>query len=1277
MDCFEISAKDISDLNDADLRELIGRLCEAEITQQNLSTSCVFWGGAQEAGDGGVDVRVNCNISLNCTNQGFIPHANTIFQVKKHSMSKEACKKEMLSGKQVKPSIEELTINGGAYIIVSGKDNCSEKMLNERIAGMREAVSGLQQKENLQLDFYGADRLATWIRKFPSVTLWARSKLSKPLSGWIPFGRWATAQKELDDEFLLDDNPCITDLSTNNKTAIPILEGIQLVREKLSRKGNSVRIVGLSGVGKTRFAQALFEPNIGEDILPQTNVIYADLGCTLEPTASKFVSYLIANSLEAFVVLDNCPPDIHRELQKLIAQENAKLSLLTIEYDISDDQPEGTDVIQLDPSSEKLISRLIQKRYPNLNELNADKIAEFSGGNARIAIALADRVEPDETLMNLTDNELFLRLFHQRKDKSEKLLESAELLSLVYSCNLKVSKDDDELNALALIGGVERKQLYRDQAELLRRQLAQQRGDWRAVLPHAIANRLANRALENIVIEDINRELFKEGNFRLFKSCAHRLGYLHGSSRAEKLAKSWLQEDAPLHDITKYNGNLFSVFEYIAPLFPEVILKYLEDAFDSNTDFSAESTPNFSGIAYLLRKIAYDIEYFDRATLLILKFVEKEDPDNRSNNVIDCLKGLFSLYLSGTMAPPIQRQIFFRNNISFINPNHLWIAEALFDSIFETSNWSSGFGFEFGARARGFGWQPETNKEKIEWYQGFLEILWDLLKSDDINLQKWAKSMIAKKFNDLWTYAGCFDLLIAIINEQVKDDSWPEMYLSIKNTLFFNGEKFSPDIKEKLQELEVLTAPNDLRSEIEHYVLTNSWDLWYEYTETDDKTERQSSRAFEIGRQAFHDQELLSKLIPRFLQSAKDLQVPFGKGLAQEAHNKKEFFSFLLEEVIANHGLIRNCCLLEGFIQEVYEQNISLAKEFQLQILDRAELKYIAIHLLVICPLDSGVISLLITLAESEKMRAWDFSILASGGRHEAISDLDLVSLLEAINKLENGIQTVVHILKMRFFRFERTDYQPSEGILSFSRGIIKKILSLNYNEIQTIQNFDTKTIAEACLTKSTNKIDIHEVIEVLFSHIHNSLVIDFNGKEVLAVLLKNFPSIFLEKAFNVFVETERYIFNKTITKRIYISDFVGVKELLEWCDGNQLKIQFVVKSIFAFQCNNKVDTSPYGDEDISQPVMLSEHMRTFLEVVEDKGFIIDAICEQLHPRRWSGSEADIIENRSIVLNELLSHESVIVRELVKKKIEQCKRLIKNIRQKELEDHNKREQRFE
>jgi hypothetical protein len=55
---FEITAEDIARLDDEKLRDVVARLCEAELRRRGLSPSCVTWGGNQSAADGGIDVRV-------------------------------------------------------------------------------------------------------------------------------------------------------------------------------------------------------------------------------------------------------------------------------------------------------------------------------------------------------------------------------------------------------------------------------------------------------------------------------------------------------------------------------------------------------------------------------------------------------------------------------------------------------------------------------------------------------------------------------------------------------------------------------------------------------------------------------------------------------------------------------------------------------------------------------------------------------------------------------------------------------------------------------------------------------------------------------------------------------------------------------------------------------------------------------------------------------------------------------------------------------------------
>jgi len=249
-------------------------------------------------------------------------------------------------------------------------------------------------------------------------------------------------------------------------------------------------------VGKTRFVQALFDNRIGENGLDPTLAIYTNMNNAPDPQPVTLVSDLIANGTRAIVIVDNCASGLHGRLSEIVNKAPSALSVITVEYDIRDDQPEGTEVFEVQVASTNLIEKLLRTRFPDLSQVDAHTAAEFSGGNARIAIALAGTVGRGGILDQLTDDQLFQRLFVQRQDQDKSLLEIAQVCSLVYSFNGEdlTDGDDGELSKLAKLVGATADDVYRMVAELLRRDMAQRRGVWRATVTAGTQGIHAGRA---------------------------------------------------------------------------------------------------------------------------------------------------------------------------------------------------------------------------------------------------------------------------------------------------------------------------------------------------------------------------------------------------------------------------------------------------------------------------------------------------------------------------------------------------------------------------------------------------------------------------------------------------------------------------------------------------------------------------------------------------------------------------------------------------------------
>ena len=467
---FDICKDQLLHLNDVELRELVARLCEAELSLAGAPVSAVRWGGSHTTPDGGLDVEIRVEGQEFAGD--FVPRAWTGIQVKKPKMPRGKIIEGMSPKGDLRPIFQELARDNGCYIIVSLADDPTGPQLATRKKTMQEQIRSVKNLGNLRTKFYGCNDLATWLRQHPSVQLWVREKLGLQLSGWRPHGRWSTIPQGVEDGLICEAGVVIR-LPRREQDKLGIAQGIDEIRELVRNSEKAVRIVGLSGVGKSRIVQALFEETVGNEPLDRHLAVYADLGEAPDPPARAVLERLAAKRRPAIMVLDNCPSGVHNRIANQVAS-SPNLRLVTVEYDVREDNPEVTNVVRIDAEGPEIAETLIKRRHPDLGQLNARRIAELSEGNARVALALADAAsEVKASLSSFSDAQLFERLFYQRNAPGTDLLEAAEVLSLVYSFSISPDEEGvDELATLASLLDQSRLALHRSAQTLVDRQLA-------------------------------------------------------------------------------------------------------------------------------------------------------------------------------------------------------------------------------------------------------------------------------------------------------------------------------------------------------------------------------------------------------------------------------------------------------------------------------------------------------------------------------------------------------------------------------------------------------------------------------------------------------------------------------------------------------------------------------------------------------------------------------------------------------------------------------------
>jgi hypothetical protein len=1273
----DITGDDIARLGDVELRALIGLLCEADYRLAGLPTKGITWGGHQDARDGGLDVAVRDEISP--PSNSFVPRNVTGFQIKKNDMPRSEILKEMRPNGVLREEIKALIQTHGAYIIVSSTGSTTDTALKNRLEAMKDAVADEENHQNLHLDFLDRGRVATWVRSHRSLILWVRNKIGRSLIGWRPYENWANAPGWIEEEYLLDDGLRLHDGTKTTGEGLSVEAGLLKLRSALSSPGISVRLAGLSGVGKTRLVQALFDQRVGEHALNPSQSFYTDISDAPVPDPGTLANQLISDKTRAVLIVDNCPPDLHNRLTQTCSRPESTVSLLTVEYDVRDDVPEETSVFRLEPASEDIIETLIRKRFSHISQVDARTIAGFSGGNARVAIALANTVQHGETLSGFRNEELFKRLFWQRHDPSESLLLSAQACSLVYSFEgTDTSSEKSELQFLASLVNKSSADLYRDVAELKKRDLIQSRSVWRAVLPHAIANRLATRALESIPKNTLVGKFLSGGSDRLVRSFARRLSFLHDSKTAVEIVNDWLGQDGWIGEsIHNLNSLGIDVLRNIAPVAPEKTLEAIERAANGPEGASFASRENSHHIEFvrLLRHLAYDPALFDKSVELMCLYALSESKDENNNSTRDVLKSLFYIYLSGTHATVDARARIIEELVDSENPNKQELGLLFLDAALETWHFSSSHQFGFGARPRDFGYEPKTQKEIAHWFDTFIGIVTRLALSGQPIAEK-ARKLLANNLRGLWTNAGMFDELEESARQIQAQKPWNDGWIAVREILRYDRKGFNEEVQERLRRLEKLLKPVDLLEQARTFALSDqhrSFDLADDFDDTEDASagwRRAEETTRKIGAQVAQSPDTLKALLPDLVSMHGPRLNTFGRGLADGCTDKLEMFKILRAEIEKTSQEKRQINVFLGFLSVSAESDPAFYNSTLDSLVSDDVLGQWFPTFQTTSSINQRGVERLHEALDLGKAQIYTFRYLAWGRAHESINDDELAGLLKKILSKEEDLGVTIEILQMRFHG--RNDKSPkvSNSLIAVAQDVL---LTYAFDEKLRSQGNRDDDLAEIARISLSGKEGIpaaRQVAQKLANAIMEQRVYAFDYPRLLDSLAQAQPIVFLDVFMgdNSVDDNQRSrMFSYDVVRRGNPLNQIPDGELLCWCEKDPaVRYPMIASAIQAFTKSGETGKLEW------KPVVYA-----IFERAPDLDAILEHLADATRPRSWSGSLADILLSRTVLFQDLYEHDNAKIRAWAKAQYSDLQESIRKQREWEEQHRRERDERFE
>ena len=1277
---FDITKDQLLKFPGENLRELVARLCEAEIRGEGAPVSDLRWGGDENAPDGGLDIDIS--IENRDFAGDFVRRARTGIQVKKSKMPPYKIKAEMRPNGQLRPIFSELAQDNGCYIIVSLEDDPTALSLATRRKEIQEQVEETRDQGDLSTKFYGLNDLANWLRQHPGVQLWVRERLGLALTGWKPFGRWSATPPDVEDELILEDGVVIT-LPGKDRNKLNIAQGIDGIRRLIKNSGNAVRIVGLSGVGKSRIVQALFEEDVGNNPLDRSLAVYADLGENPYPSARMVLERLTAENRSAIMILDNCPSDTHNRLASHVSC-SSEIHLVTVEFDIREDKPEATSVVRIDAEGTKVTEFLVMRRYPDLGQVNARQIAEHSGGNARLALALADAVKEEDSLSGLSDAQLFDRLFYQRSTPDPNLTKVAEVLSLVYS--FSVSPDEngvDELATLAELLGQDRLALYRETQTLVERRLAQKRGNWRAVLPHAVSNRLAAKALEKIPIHEILCAFEELPNSRLLNSFGKRLGYLHDHEISQEIIKTWLMPGGLLHDLHKLDEDGVQLLMNVAPAAPEDVLSAFEvqNSGEESEKFFSRENPHFSTIVNILVAIAYDPDLFKRCVILLAQFALTEREEENYDSVSDRLFNLFSLYLSGTEAGLDVREAVVRHFLSSGNRNEQRLGLGMLEAALNSRNWTSMQIFEFGTRLRSYGYHPKSEEEQGQWFERFIALVQKTAVKENVEISGQARGLLAKKLRNLWDYPGLREMLADIARTLNNQRPWLEGWRavrSIKHYDYRGSDDKTLDGTELLNELDETLRPQRLSDEVRIYVLSSTLEQYKlddKFDMNDDQKwqkfrNHMAARAHNLGMVVAGKPDVMDELSQEFFTAKGDFLAEFGEGMASKSTVLKTLWECLIEGLELAGNDARGCGVLYGILKVIHEHDEPLAQILLDKAVENRLLRKFIVRLQASIQLDHTGVNRLHKSLDFEDTPLWQFDVLIFQNPLNTLSDADTCDLMLKILERPGGVKVIIGGLGIRFHGLKDDKSAISPDLKKISLIAVSKLLRYKpgYDDIE--YDHQLSVILKSCMDEYEFSEETGDVIEAFFARLRASYGYVGDIWETVAVLLEKAPLQFLDRIFfdTALEDYHRHVFFKDQYHKKNPLSNVEVVTLMNWCRQGEFqeRLTMISKAIF-----------PFEKEPDGVWIVFSEQANSIINAAQNPSTIISNISESILPSGWSGSLANIMEKRCRAFETLLEHDRSDVRAATSTQIARIQEEVVRVRQSEREEDEKLEQRFE
>lgn len=908
----EIDNDDIKRLTDVQLVRLLWTLLNLELDSNGIEKYDSHVPLSIYVKDGGIDGLVEWDEGPDKTD--YLPGRVVGFQAKATDMSAAACTAEVRRKEgTLKSQVRSVLEGGGLYVLFLARD-CVGDSRDERInalrRGIEEAVLGEGEKALAASDriyIYDATDIAGWVNNYPAAITavnWYLRKQHLGVRTWeemSEYRKWA--------------NPYVSADEARDRA-------IDSLRNASSSPQSVVRVVGASGLGKTRLVLEAFRPP--EDPASDSSQSRVASGfCYVSAAEHQGVDQLLIDwrrrGRRGVVVVDDCTFELHERLSEEVTRADSKLALITIGNDRDPTAYAGTDtkLIAVNETSNEAIASLLDAAFPQVSPDDRSFIAnELAQGYPLMAILVAEARKAGAPLTARLSRDVLAKLLGgdvPRGSVAEKVISVCSLFEY-----LGVSGDaagEREFARSVFCPDVSPQDFYAKIVEFEKCGALSRYGRLVQVRPRPLAVRLAADWWERCTPEFADHIIQAEFPEALAKAFCDRLRMLDFVPALVDTAARLCGPQGPFGQAKVLSSELGSrLFRAIAEVNPVAATQAISVAFEGcdnaylRDHVTGEARRN---LVWALEKLCFRSETFSAAARFLSRLAAGEN-ETWSNNATGVFARLFRILLSATQAPLEGRFPILRELSTSADTTTRRVAITALKSALQTHHFVGTSGPEFQGSAGPLPeYRPRVWKEVFDYWSACLRELTQLAASD-VSLADEAAAAIAHSIRGLILQGRLDDVEAAIQAVAVaRKRVWPDALDSVKDSLRFDAKGLPAEARQRLESWLHLLEPDETLAKIELHVTRAP----YEHVQVEDHwRDLAAERAEKLGNDLAEDWDRVEEFLPMVLSGPQQQAFAFGRGLAKGTGFSDEALAAVVDIFGAIVSNERNAQLVSGWL---------------------------------------------------------------------------------------------------------------------------------------------------------------------------------------------------------------------------------------------------------------------------------------------------------------------------------------------------------------------------